>query len=389
MSSFKRIGLPQFKLLANLSIRTKITTGFALVLVLSAASVAVAYFGYDKVASGFSSYRTSVSEGMMARTIDREVTAYQQAARYYIVTGDESDATNAMAAEGDLRDAIEKAARDMKDPTRREAITALSQKFEKFTKVFSQVLDLKRDNFRHAANDLQRGGSMLRQKLEDLADTATLADLASLQNGAKEAGTQFVAAAANVNMFVTRSDNLTANGADSRLKMIDTTLTSLHTDDAAIKKKITGITDQLASYRKAFAAIVDNAKKIEGLVKDMSSVTDAIAKDAETIKISATADERRIQGETESLLSSTQQFVLMLTIVRHHHGRDPGAADRQRDFRTDRRPVQIDARTRVGQFRCCAAGSRPQGRDRPDGERGRGVQDAGDRQGRARCRRTG
>jgi methyl-accepting chemotaxis protein len=314
MSPFKRIRLPQFKLLANLSIRTKIMSGFALVLILSAASVAVAYLGYDKVSAGFSAYRASVTEGGMARTIDREVTAYQLAARYYIVTGDETDATNAMAAEGDLRAAIETASRDMRDSGRREAITALSQKFEMFTKVFSQVLDLKRDNFRFAANELHRGGSMLRQRLEDLADSATLADMSSLQSGAKEAGTQFVAAAANVNMFVTRHDNLTANGADSRLKMIDTTLRSLHTDDDNIKKKITAITDQLATYRKAFAAIVENAKKIEGLVKDMSSLTDAIAKDAETIKISSTADERRIQGETESLVSTTQQFVLSLTI---------------------------------------------------------------------------
>src|SRR5437868_672719 len=101
MSAFKRIRLPQIKLLTNLAIRTKIMTGFALVLILSAASVAVAYFGYDKVSAGFSAYRISVSEGGMARTIDREVTAYQLSARYYIVTGDESDATNAMAAEGD------------------------------------------------------------------------------------------------------------------------------------------------------------------------------------------------------------------------------------------------------------------------------------------------
>ena len=315
MSPFKRIRLPQIKLLANLSIRTKIMSGMVLVLVLSGASVAVAYLGYDKVSAGFAGYRASVNEGGMARTIDREVTAYQLAARYYIVTGDEGDATNAMAAEGDLRDAIDKAARDMKDPARREATAALSQKFEKFTKVFGQVLDLKRDNFRYAANDLQRGGSMLRQRLEDLADTATLADMSSLQNGAKEAGTQFVAAAANVNMFVTRHDNLTANGADSRLRMIETTLTSLHTDDANIKKKITGITELLATYRKAFSAIVENAKKIEALVKDMSSLTDAIAKDAETIKLSSTADERRIQGDTEQLVSGTQQFVLSLTIV--------------------------------------------------------------------------
>jgi methyl-accepting chemotaxis protein len=314
MSPFKRIRLPQIKLLANLSIRTKIMTGFALVLVLSAASVAVAYLGYDKVSSGFTSYRTSVSEGVMARTIDREVGAYQMAARYYVVTGDESDATAAMAAEGDLREAIARASREVKDTGRQKAITELSQKFEKFTKVFGQVLELKRDNFRHAANELQRGGSMLRQRLEDLADTATLADMASLQSGAKEAGTQFVAASANVNMFVTRHDNLTANGADSRLRMIDTTLNSLHTDDANVKKKITAISNQLTGYRKAFAAIVENGKKIEGLVKEMSSVAEAIVMDAETIKISSTADERRIQGETESLVSTTQQFVLSLTI---------------------------------------------------------------------------
>jgi methyl-accepting chemotaxis protein len=314
MSPFKRIRLPQIKLLANLSIRTKIMTGFALVLVLSATSVAVAYLGYDKVSSGFTAYRTSVSEGVMARTIDREVGAYQMAARYYVVTGDESDATAAMAAEGDLREAIARASREVKDPGRQKAISELSQKFEKFTKVFGQVLELKRDNFRHAANELQRGGSMLRQRLEDLADTATLADLVSLQNGAKEAGTQFVAASANVNMFVTRHDNLTANGADSRLRMIDTTLNSLHTDDANVKKKITAISDQLGNYRKAFAAIVENGKKIEGLVKEMATVTEAIVMDAETIKISSTADERRIQGDTESLVSSTQQFVLSLTI---------------------------------------------------------------------------
>src|SRR5262249_12321047 len=172
MSLFNRIRLPQIKLLTNMSIRTKVTMGFAMVLIMSAASVAVAYFGYDKVSDGFAAYRTSVSEGGMARSIDREVTAYQMATRYYVVTGDETDATNALAAEGDLRDAIEKAAREMKNPARREAITALNQKFEKFTKVFGQVLDLKRDNFKHAANELQRGGSMLRQRLEDLADSA-------------------------------------------------------------------------------------------------------------------------------------------------------------------------------------------------------------------------
>ena len=89
MSLSSRFRFPQIKFLTNLSIRTKITIGFAVVLILSAVSVVVAYMGYDKVSDGFASYRTSVTEGGMARSIDREVTAYQMAARYYIVAREE------------------------------------------------------------------------------------------------------------------------------------------------------------------------------------------------------------------------------------------------------------------------------------------------------------
>lgn len=314
MSVFRRLRMPQFKVMTRLSIRTKIMLGFMLVMVISAISVAVAYLGYNEVSSGFKSYRASVSSGIMARSIDREVTAYQLGTRYYVVTGDETDATNALAAEGDLRDAIDRAAREMHDPAQKQAIGELSMKFERFTKNFAEVLELKRDNFKYATNDLQRGGSLLRQRLEDLADSAMLADMSAIQTGAREAGTQFVAASANVSMFVVRHDNMTANGADSRLRMIETTITSLYTTDEQVKKKISSIVELLTSYRNAFTKIVENAKKIDVLVADMLSVADAITKDAETLKISATADERRIQAETEQLVFSTQQSVMYLTV---------------------------------------------------------------------------
>jgi methyl-accepting chemotaxis protein len=314
MSVFKRLRLPQFKILTHLSIRTKIMLGFMLVMVISAISVAVAYLGYNEVSSGFKSYRASVAGGVMARSIDREVTAYQLGTRYYVATGDETDATNALAAEGDLRAAIEQAAREMNDPAQKQAIGELSKKFERSTKDFAQVLELKRDNFKYVSNDLQRGGSLLRQRLEDLADSATLGDMTSVQAGAREAGTQFVAAAANVGMFNVRHDAMTANGADSRLRMIETTITSLYTTDEQVKKKISAIAELLTAYQKAFAKIVENAKKIDTLVADMLSVSDAIIKDAEGLKISATADERRIQADTEHLVNATQQSVMYLTI---------------------------------------------------------------------------
>lgn len=302
-------------ILKNLAIRSKIVLGFSLVLVLSAASVVIAYLGYDKVSAGFSAFRSSVAEEVMARTIDRDANAYQSSARYYVATGDEMDATNAIAAEGDLRAAIEKASLAMTNPERRAAVADLSKNFDQFAKVFGQILDLKRENFKYSANDLTRGGSLLRQRLEDLVDTATMANMSNVQNGAREAATQFVAASANAGMFVIRHDQSTANGADSRLKMIETSLLSLHADNADIKKKVAVLGEQLVTYRKAFSAIVNNAKKIDGLVAEMLTLSDSIAKAAETIKISAIADERRIESATEETIHGTQQFVMMLTIA--------------------------------------------------------------------------
>lgn len=303
------------KLLKNLAIRTKIVLGFALVLLLSAASVVIAYFGYDKVSTGFSSYRSAVAGEVMARTIDREVNAYQSSARYYTLTGEETDATNTLAIEGELRDVIEKSANAMTSAERRAAVATLSNTFDQFAKVFGQIVELKRENFKYSANDLARGGSLLRQRLEELVDSSTMANLSNVQNGAREAATQFVAASANVGMFVIRHDQTTANGADSRLKMIDTSLMSLYSDNGDIKKKISAISDQLKTYQKAFAAIVVNAKKIDALTAEMQKLSDSIAKEAESIKLALVADERQIERATEETIHGTQQFVMALTIV--------------------------------------------------------------------------
>jgi methyl-accepting chemotaxis protein len=299
--------------IANMAVGTKVSIGFVLVLALFSACVTIAYLGYDKVALGFTSYRVSVSEGQLAQTIDRDVTAYQLGARYYVVTGDESDATTALAAEGDLRTAIERAAREIVDPGRAGMIAELSGKFERFTRVFAQALDLKRANFKLAANDISRGGNLLRQKFEDLADSATIAGLPNVNSNAIDLGTQFVAGSAFVNLFVARFDQLTANGAESRLSMIDNAIAALAVDDDQLKKKVAAIRDLLASYRKAFVAVVDNARKIDGLVADMGKLADSIMADAENIKQNAIADERRIKAEAEAVIFNTKQFVLTLT----------------------------------------------------------------------------
>ena len=87
--------------LLTLRFRAKVILGFAVVLALTAASMAFAYFGFERVAMAVATYRTSVSEADMARTIDRELVSYQALARYYAVTGNADDETAAAAAEAE------------------------------------------------------------------------------------------------------------------------------------------------------------------------------------------------------------------------------------------------------------------------------------------------
>ncbi len=71
----------------TLRLRAKVALGFALVLAVSAASLGLAYLGFERVSAGVVSYRNSVAEAGLARDIDRDLTSYQGLTRYYVVTG--------------------------------------------------------------------------------------------------------------------------------------------------------------------------------------------------------------------------------------------------------------------------------------------------------------
>ena len=57
--------------------RGKVMLGFAVVLAITAISMGIAYLGFERVSSGVTSYRNSVSEADLARNIDRELISYR------------------------------------------------------------------------------------------------------------------------------------------------------------------------------------------------------------------------------------------------------------------------------------------------------------------------
>ena len=106
------------------NIISSIILGFVAVLAILAASMAFAYFGFERIASAVASYRTSVSEADLARTVDRELVAYQGLSRAYTLTGAADDETAAKAAEGNLKSAIAKTLSATTGAARREQVVA-------------------------------------------------------------------------------------------------------------------------------------------------------------------------------------------------------------------------------------------------------------------------
>src|SRR5258708_8494235 len=145
MGGFNRVQSAAPKL-PTLRFRGKIVLGFAAVLVISAVSLGIAYLGFLRMSDGVMSYRQSVAEADLARNIDRELISYRSLARYYVVTAKEDDAKAALAAEASLTDAIPQSMKGSTNPARIEQVVKLEREFRAFTKIFADILKVKRES---------------------------------------------------------------------------------------------------------------------------------------------------------------------------------------------------------------------------------------------------
>jgi methyl-accepting chemotaxis protein len=303
--------------LPTLRFRGKISVGFAFVLAISAISMGIAYLGFERVSKGFTAYRVSVSESDRAQNIDRELIAYRALARYYAVTGKEDDAKAAMTAEAALRDAIDRSMKsvDTTNNERTKLIARLHSEFHSFTKVFADVVKIKKENELISQNELMRNGNQLRYKLDDLPsaveDDSTLA---AVTVASKKVAALFQTATALVGTFIVNSDQSIAAGALARLKFVEAALPAIPANEAKVAQAVKDATGYLDAYRKSLTKLVDNAKELDELSIEMADSTVAIMKASNAMKADLLADQQRLDSESSEAISETQRLVVMLAI---------------------------------------------------------------------------
>ena len=292
--------------------RGKVTLGFAVVLAMSTASMGIAYLGFERVSAGVATYRNSVSEADIARDIDRELISYRALAQYFVVTGNEDDANAALSAEASLKDAIDRSMRGTTNPARLDQVTRLAREFRTFTKIFAEILKVKRDSAQLTQNQLARGGNMLRYKLDDLPSNANDAEFQAIDFGAKKAVAEFQTVTALANTFVINSDQAVAASALARLKFAENTLAAISSTDDKIMQGLKESSALLEEYRQALSKLVENAKSIQELVAEMADSAAAIVKGAGAMKADLLSDQQRLESESDAIVGETERLIVML-----------------------------------------------------------------------------
>jgi methyl-accepting chemotaxis protein len=298
--------------LPGLRFRGKVTLGFAVVLAITAVSMGIAYFGFERVSTGVASYRSSVSEADLARNIDRELISYRALARYYVVTGKEDDATAALAAEASLKEAIAQSLKGTVNPARRDQVTRLAGEFGIFSKLFADILKVKRESALVTQNQLSKSGNMFRYKLDDLPSNADDSELQQIEFGAKKVAEQFQAVTALANTFVINSDQTVANSALARLKFVENSMRTIPTKDDKIAQGLKEAGGLLEEYRQALTRLVENSKAIDKLVAEMNESAGAIVKGASALKADLSSDQKRLETESDAAIGDTERLIVML-----------------------------------------------------------------------------
>src|SRR5260370_30090094 len=133
---------------------------------------------------------------------------------------------------------MNKARRATKTPAGLEQMTRLAREFRIFTKIFADILRIKRESALMTQNQLARSANMLRYKLDDLPGNADDAELPAIEFGAKKANAQFQAVTALANAFVINADQAVAPTPGAPLKFVEN---ALHAVTATHEKILQGL----------------------------------------------------------------------------------------------------------------------------------------------------
>jgi methyl-accepting chemotaxis protein len=293
---------------ANFKIRTRIVTGFAIVLTLAAILAVASYRALDGAAEREARYAHESSQVQAIKAIEIEVANMRRGVRVYGLTGDEKAIKEARPLAASLQKDLRTARDTYSSESRREAMSRAIALADDYIGKIDAVMEARRfqaeaeakmEQIAQAALETQDKLSGVLKEANDLDHALQIGDIQAISIMARLRSTQY--------LLHPDEDRLkAAEKANAASQQQLTWFAGKLTDGKAAALVRTGLA-QAEQYQRDFAASVEAIGKADVLINgsmvklaaDFADITTALAKDLGDGLVKMTADNKAASDRAE------------------------------------------------------------------------------------------
>ena len=303
--------------LANMKVKTKVLSGFALVLLLLAGVSAISLMGFTSISSQFGDYSEAVGVAADAGEIERDVVKLRRNIDNYVGTRDSTAAKDAAEVEKKLQEEIDVGLKHAVDETQKKAFEEVGATLSTIIGNFGKVEELEAERVRIVSEVLDVAGPKLSADLEDLVHKATQRGDSNAAVLASSALYEIMKARLYSNLMLERRETGSAEQAETAFEEAAKAVGQIEkvVTDPAFLAEVNEIKTLIASYDEAF-------KKSEGIDGDMEKLvnetigeeSEKVMSDAETISADASSEEEKVAEETHGVISNSETLSIILSL---------------------------------------------------------------------------
>ena len=305
------------RLIASMSIKTKVTLGFGLVLAILLAVAATSYLQFLGAANSFRTYAQRVSVVSVSRDIDRDFIEMRRNVREFALTGVAEDATAALASADLVRAAIAKGLATSHVAERRRRLEEISTQYEDYRKGVERVFVLKRDLDKLTSETLDPSGREATDQLLKVTDVADKAGNAAVAGLARQTLQALMQVRLNVNKVIGGRDDAAAQQADQYLVALSNAVGELDkmVQGGAVRALVDDARRSIVSYGTAYKDVAGmNREVVSQINGNMKHAAETIAAAAAAVNTSGMTDQQGIEADTLAAISFTQTVLLVLAL---------------------------------------------------------------------------
>ncbi len=300
--------------IGNMTLRTKLIGGFAIVLLLLVIISLTAYTALEKATRGFVSYREMARDTNLVGQLQANMLMVRMQVKSYIISGREENRQQYLAYFDRMTGFLETAEKEISNPERARQIAFIGEKIKEYDKGFRQVVTLKKQRNHIVYDILGKDGKLMEQKLTAIMTSARKDDDTIAGYEAGLALRNLLLARVYVLKFLDTNERKHVERVDAEFAEMERRLQTLDSDLQNPKRRqlLAETRKKYEEYRTNFHDLVELIFKRNTIISStLDTIGPKVAAAVEQVKL----DIKRVQDEIGPRLQASNSRAVTMIIV--------------------------------------------------------------------------